>query len=167
MRIFTALLLCTVAVFAADQPRRAPGFALPDPKMEVHDLYDYRGKPVILEFMQTTCGHCAGFVTVLQKIQQKYGDKVQILAVVVPPDNMTTVSQFIEGHKISYPVLFDMGQVVYSYVRQGHVNFPQAYLIDAKGMIHAHFDYNNALDRDIFDGNGLINEVDRLLTTKK
>jgi peroxiredoxin len=166
MRIFLAFLLCTVAALAADPPRRAPGFAIPDPKMQVHDLYDYRGKVVILEFMQTTCPHCAGFTAVLQKVQQKYGDKVQILSVVVPPDNMKTVAQFIEGHKITYPVLFDMGQVAYSYVRQGHVTFPQAYLIDAKGMIYAHFDYDNALDRPIFDGDGLINEIDRMLAKK-
>ena len=163
MRVFLALLLSSLGVFGADQPRRAPGFALPDSKMEVHDLYDFRGKPVLLEFMQTTCPHCAGVVTILQKIQQKYGDKVQILSVVVPPDNLNTVAQFVEGHKITYPVLFDMGQAMYSYVRQGHVSFPQIYIIDAKGMIYAHFDYGNALDRDIFDGNGLVNEIDRMM----
>ncbi len=166
MRVLLALLLCTAAVFGADAPRRAPGFALPDTKMQVHDLYDYRGKPVILEFMQTTCPHCAGFVNTLQKIQQKYGDKLQILAVVVPPDNMTTVAQYVEGHKISYPVLFDMGQAVYSYVRQGHVSFPQVYIVDPKGMIYAHYDYNNVLDHDIFDGNGLFNEIDRMMSKK-
>ena len=48
MRILLGLLLCALGVSAAEQPRRAPGFALPDSKMEVHDLYDYRGKPVIL-----------------------------------------------------------------------------------------------------------------------
>lgn len=166
MRVFLTLLLCVAGVFGADQARRAPGFALPDTKMEVHDLYDYRGKAVILEFMQTTCPHCAGFVSTLQKIQQKYGDKVQILAVVVPPDNMTTVGQFVEGHKITFPVLFDMGQAMYSYVRQGHVSFPQVYVVDPKGMIYAHFDYSNVLDRDIFDGNGLVNEIDRMMTKK-
>jgi peroxiredoxin len=165
MRFFLALLLCALGVSAADAPRRAPGFALPDSKMEVHDLYDYRGKPVILEFMQTTCPHCASFVPVLQKIQQKYGDKVQILAVTEPPDTLSTVAQFVEGHKITYPVLFDMGQAAYSYVRQGHVVFPQIYIIDPKGMIYAHFEYT-VLDRDIFEGNGLMNEIDRMMTKK-
>jgi peroxiredoxin len=165
MRSILAFLLCALAVSAADQPRRAPGFALPDSKMEVHDLYDYRGKTVILEFMQTTCPHCASFVPVLQKIQQKYGDKVQVLAVVVPPDNLKTVAQFVEGHDIKYPVLFDMGQAVYSYARQQHVAFPQLYLIDPKGMIYAHFEYD-VLNRDVFEGNGLMNEIDRMMAKK-
>jgi peroxiredoxin len=165
MRSILAFLLCALAMFAADQPRRAPGFALPDTKMEVHDLYDYRGKPVILEFMQTTCAHCAAFVPVLQKVQQKYGDKVQILSVSVPPDTMGTVAQFIEGHKITYPMLFDMGQAVFSYVRQTRVQFPQIYIIDPKGMIFAHFEYD-LLNRDIFEGNGLMNEIDRMMAKK-
>jgi peroxiredoxin len=165
MRSILAFLLCALAVSAADAPRRAPGFALPDTKMEVHDLYDYRGKPVILEFMQTTCGHCASFVPVLQKVQQKYGNKVQVLSVALPPDTMSTVAQFVDGHKITYPVLFDMGQAVFSYVRQARVAFPQVYIIDANGMIYAHFEYS-VLDRDIFEGNGLFNEIDRMIAKK-
>jgi len=130
--------------------------------MEVHDLYDYRGKPVILEFMQTICPHCAAFVSVLQKVQEKFGDKVVILAVANPPDTIKTVGQFIAGHNITYPILFDSGQAAYSYVKSGRFDLPQVYLIDAKGMIWAHYEYN-LLNRDIFDGNGLLNEVDRML----
>jgi peroxiredoxin len=130
--------------------------------MEVHDLYDYRGKPVVLEFMQTTCPHCAVFVSVLQKVQDKYGDKVQILSVANPPDTMKTVGEFIAGHKITYPVLFDSGQAAYSYVRAPKFDLPAVFLIDAKGMIFAQYSYS-LLNRDIFEGNGLLNEIDRLM----
>jgi peroxiredoxin len=162
MRIFPAILLCAAALCAADAPRRAPGFALPDSRMEVHDLYDYRGKPVVLEFMQTTCPHCAAFVGVLQKVQEKYGDKVVILAIANPPDTIRTVGQFIEGHKITYPILFDMGQAAFSYVKTARFDLPQVYLIDAKGMIYAHFEYS-LLSHEIFEGNGLAYEIDRML----
>src|SRR5881397_835955 len=114
MRKLIAFLTSAAALLAADGPRRAPGFAIPDSRMKIVDLYDYRGKPVILEFMQTTCPHCAGFTSVLAKLQEKYGDKVAILAVTNPPDNQATVGQFISAHKITYPILFDMGQVAYS-----------------------------------------------------
>src|SRR5437868_13351845 len=117
LTILCAIAAAAGALIAADSAnRRAPGFALPDSKMEVHDLYDYRGKIVLLEFMQTTCPHCAAFTSVIKKIQQKYGDKVAVLAVANPPDNANTVTQFIAGHQITYPVLFDVGQVAYSYV---------------------------------------------------
>jgi peroxiredoxin len=147
---------------AADGPRRAPGFALPDSKMKLADLYDYRGKPVILEFMQTTCPHCAAFTSVLAKVQEKYGDKVQILAVANPPDNMTSVGQFIAAHKVTYPILFDMGQVAYSYILKPTFDLPQLFLIDARGMIHNRFEYS-PMTRDIFEGNALTVELDRML----
>ncbi len=165
MRTFLAFFLCAAALFAADAPRRAPGFALPDSHMEIHDLYDYRGKPVILEFMQTTCPHCAAFVEVLKKVQAKYGDKVQILAVANPPDTIKTVGEFIAGHQVNYPILFDSGQAAYSYVRSGRFDLPQVYLIDARGMIYEHLGYS-LLTRDIFEGDGLLNEIDKMLMKK-
>jgi len=166
MRTFLAILLCAAGILsAADGPRRAPGFALPDSHMEIHDLYDYRGKPVILEFMQTTCPHCAAFVEVLKKVQAKYGDKVAILAIANPPDTIKTVGQFIEGHQISYPILFDSGQAAYSYVKAGRFDLPQVYLIDPKGMIYEHIEYS-LLTRELFEGNGLLNEIDKMLMKK-
>jgi peroxiredoxin len=151
-----------MALLAAETPRRAPGFSLPNLKAEQHDLADYRGKVVILEFMQTTCPHCATFIDVLDKVQQKFGSKVAILAVVNPPDNQQAVAAYITGHKIAYPILFDCGQVAYSYVRAVQFDLPQVYVIDANGMIQRHYEYS-ALTRDIFEGNGLVSELDRLL----
>ena len=162
MRVFSAILVCSVLACAADAPRRAPGFALIDTKQRMHDLYDYRGKVVILEFMQTTCPHCAAFTSVLAKVQQKYGERVQILAVANPPDNPNTVNEYITGHKITYPVLFDIGQVAYSYVLAQRMDLPQVYVIDANGIIQRHYEYG-PLTRDIFEGNGFITEIDRVL----
>ena len=62
-----------------------------DSKGDVVDLYDFRGKPVIVEFMQTTCPHCAAFAGVLDKVQKQFGDKVGIISIANPPDNPTTV----------------------------------------------------------------------------
>ena len=163
MRTILAFLLCAAAGFAADGPRRAPGFALIDATGKLHDLYDFRGKPLVLEFMQTTCPHCAGFASVLAKVQEKYGSKVSIVAIANPPDNGGTVGQYIAGHKINYPVLFDMGQVAYSYILKPSFDLPQVILIDANGMIYNSFGYG-PLTRDIFEGNGLTRELDRMLT---
>jgi len=160
--------LCSLAIFAAlaaaaDLPRRAPGFALPDSKMQVHDLYDYRGKIVVLELLQTTCPHCAAFAEVLDKVEQKYGSRVQILAVANSgQDNQDTVAKYIAGHKIKYPVLFDSGQMAYSYVLNPRFDLPQVFLIDAKGAIQRHYEYG-PMTRDVFEGNGLANEIDRLV----
>jgi peroxiredoxin len=162
MRFVLTTLLCAAALCAADGPRRAPGFALPDSKMQVHDLYDFHGKPVIVEFLQTTCPHCATFAGVLAKVQQKYGDRIAILAVANPPDTQATVAKYVEGHKITYPILFDSGQAAFSYVRKMKFDLPQIFLIDGNGMIYKHFEYD-AMSKDLFEGDGLLWELDRML----
>jgi peroxiredoxin len=161
--LLLAFVLCIAALAAADLPRRAPGFALPDSKMKVYDLYDYRGKIVVLEFMKTDCPHCAAFATVLGKVQAKFGEKVQILSVVnMQQDNDRTVAAYIVGHNITYPLLFDAGQMAYSYVLKPELNYPQVFVIDAHGMIQRQYDYG-PMSRDIFEGNGLIAEIERVM----
>jgi peroxiredoxin len=157
-----AFLISASALFAADFSRRAPGFSLPDVKTELHDLADYRGKVVILEFMQTTCPHCAAFAEVLEGVQQKYGDRVAIISVVNPPDDQPKVRPFIAAHKITYPVVFDCGQVAYSYLRTPSFDIPHVFLIDANGGIREDFGYSPAT-RDIFEGKGIFSHLDALL----
>src|SRR6202158_1725811 len=75
--------------------RRAPGFALPDPEYKhYYDLQDYRGKVVLIDIMSTRCPHCQLLTTTLEQVKARYGDKVAILEVVLPPDNQDSVSKY-------------------------------------------------------------------------
>jgi peroxiredoxin len=162
MRKTLVTLFCAAALFAVDAPHRAPGFCLIDSSGQWRDLADYRGKAVLLEFMQTTCSHCAAFAPRLKEIQQKYGARLQILAVALPPDNPNTILQYVSSHGITYPLLFDMGQVAGSYVRVPGLDFPTIYLIDANGMIHGHYEYSDGT-RAIFEATALTPELDKLV----
>jgi peroxiredoxin len=161
MRKVITTLLCAAALFAAAAPRRAPGFSLPDVKTQQHDLADYRGKVVVLEFMQTTCPHCGAFTSVLSQVEQKYGNKVAIVSIVNPPDDQNKVSSYISGHRIEYPILLDCGQVAYSYIQKASFDLPIVFLIDGNGMIRNHWEYS-PLTLDVFEGNGLMPEIDKL-----
>ncbi len=167
MRRRLAIVLSIVALAAIGAQRRAPGFALPDSKMQVFDLADYRGKIVLLEFMQTTCPHCNAFAETMHQVEQKYGSKVQVLVVVkAPEDNANTVSEFIKAHKATYPILFDTGQMIFSYVRTGAITFPHIYVIDANGDIRSDYVYG-LTTRDVFEGKALFGELDRMMAEKK
>lgn len=155
-------LLGVSALFAADYSRRAPGFSLVDVKTQLHDLADYRGKIVILEFMQTTCPHCGAFAGVLEQARQRYGDRVAILSIVNPPDDPAKIASFISAHKITYPILFDCGQVAYSYLRTPSFDIPHVYLIDANGGIREDFAYSDTT-KDIFEGKGIFSHLDAML----
>lgn len=166
MRTLLTILLCAAAFVATAADRRAPGFSLMDSKGTWHDLADYRGKPVLLALIQTTCPHCAAFAENLQKAQAKYGDKIGVIAVVVPPDSPQKAQDFTAGHKITYPIVFDMGQMCMSYVRTPDLKFPRLYVIDGNGMI-AIDDEFSPLTANVFEGDGLSGVVDRMLAGKK
>jgi peroxiredoxin len=162
MKRLIALLLCAGALLMAQTPKRAPGFCLADTTGQWRDLADYRGKVVLVEFMQTTCPHCADFTTVLAGLVKKYGDKLQVISIALPNDTPQTMLQFAKGHGLTWPLLLDQGQVAASYVRQPSLNFPAVYLVDRNGMIADHWEYG-ALTKGIFEGAQLSREIDKLL----
>jgi peroxiredoxin len=172
MRKLLAIVFCCAAAASAQGPRRAPGFAIPDVKMvtghggKFHDLADYRGKVVVLEFFQTTCPHCGTFADILAQVPAKYGDKVAIIAVAnLGTDTPQQVDQFVNSRKIPYPVLMDQGQMMFSYVQTPRADLPHVYVIDGNGYIHADYLYG-LTTRDIFEGKGLFIELDKLLGKK-
>jgi len=166
MRKVLFLLLCTIALLSAQTVRRAPGWALPDSKMKVFDLADFRGKIVILEFMQTNCPHCAIAADKLREVSQQYGSKIQIISVVnSAQDKDITVKSYITGHRVDYPILFDAGQMMFSYVLSPNIDFPHIYVIDGSGMIRNDFPYD-VTTRDVYEGKGLFTAIDRILAEK-
>jgi len=167
MRKLLVSLLCATALVASAADRRAPGFDLMDHRGGWHDLNDYRGKPVLLAFIETTCPQCATFSEKLEEAKQKFGDKIGILAVVVAPkDNVAKIAPFVAGHKLTYPVVFDMGQMTFSYVMSPTLAFPTLFLIDANGNIQSQQTYG-PLNKDLFTGSGLTDAITRLMNVKK
>ncbi|HTC32141.1 MAG TPA: TlpA disulfide reductase family protein [Bryobacteraceae bacterium] len=164
------LAACSVLLGASGElsNRRAPGFSLPDPSYEhYYDLQDFSGKVVVIDIMSTRCPHCLLLSTTLEQVKARYGDKVVILEVVLPPDNQATISKFIQTNNVTVPVLCDMGQMTASYFKatpsnMSQISVPHLFLIDQKGIIRNDFGYEETT-RPIFEGAGLSAEIDRLL----
>lgn len=154
------------SAFAAGElsNRRAPGFSLPDSNLKQHDLQDYRGKVVVVNFMRTACPHCAAFSKILAQVGQKYGDAVQVISIVNPPDNQKTVEQYKSENELSSLILFDCGQVTASYLKitpqNPTIHVPHFFVIDVNGMIRDDHGYSD-LDRDIFEGQGIFKIIDQ------
>jgi len=172
MRIFFCALALAASLMASGElsGRRAPGFSLMDLNFKQHDPQDYRGKILLVEIMKTNCQHCADFAPVLEEIVSKYHGQVAALTIVNPPDNLETIRQYIADHKVSVPVLLDMGQVTISYFKatpdKPDINVPHLFIIDAKGMIQNDYPYN-PLTKGIFEGRDLFSELDRMLGKSK
>ena len=167
MKLRAAVLITGCAMlagssFAANEysNRRAPGFSLADSKYQQHDTQDYRGKVLIIDFMQTTCAVCMKLTDELVQMKQKYGDRIAILSVTTLPDNYQTGDKFSAEHKLSWPVLFDSGQVMMSYLKVTPVNpqvhFPHVFIVDGNGMIR--YDFEGAMNAGEVSA-----EIDKLL----
>lgn len=145
--------------------RRAPGFSLPDLNLKQHDLADYRGKLLLLDFMKTDCPHCQTLSRLLEEVKAKHGYKVAILSVVMPPDNQSTVLRFIQANFVTTTVLFDCGQMAASYLKatpqKPSVEMPHLFIIDGEGMIR--HDYAFEPNRELFEGKGLLKVLDSML----
>jgi thiol-disulfide isomerase/thioredoxin len=142
-RLALATTFLAAALSAADAPRRAPSFALPDSQSHYHDILDYRGKPLIIEIMSTRCEHCQELAVTLEKVAAHYGNKISILSVVLPPDNQQTVGGFIRKYNVTHPVLFDCSQMTASYFNatpdNPHIDVPHLFFVDSNGIIQDDF----------------------------
>jgi peroxiredoxin len=167
MRRLATLYVCAVLGLAAQglSGRRAPSFSLPDSSLKQYDILDYRGQWLLLDFMSTTCPHCKTLSKTLEEIKARYGAKVGILSIVIPPENMATVAKYIAENKVTLPILFDSSQMAVTYFKAtpAHPSFdtPHLFAIDPAGMIVR--DWGQAA----LDGGGFVKELDQLMAAKK
>jgi peroxiredoxin len=141
MRLALILLLAAVNLVYGQTAlgRRAPGFSLPDVRLRQHDLQDYKGKVILIDFMKTDCPGCQALSKTLEVMKGQYGDRIQVLSVVNPPDNQTTVNRYAQNLKVTSPFLFDCGQMTASYLQitpqNPTVHLPHLVMVDKGGMI--------------------------------
>jgi len=138
-----ATVASIVNLYAQTQPglsgRRAPSFSLPDSQLNQHDILDYRGKWLFIEFMQTNCPHCLALSQALEGLKVKMNGKLDVLAIVEPPDNTATVDKFRADHKITTPIVFDSYLVATAYFKAtpAHPSYdtPHLFAVDPSGQI--------------------------------
>jgi peroxiredoxin len=169
MKLIAAMLAATFLLPGAGQfsNRRAPGFSLADSQFHQHDTQDYRGKVLLVDIMLTTCPTCNALADTLVQVQKKYGDKLGILSIVTLPDHFDDAENFSRRHGITWPIVFDSGQVIASYMEvtpsNPSVHFPHLFVIDGSGMIRD--DYGPSEDAPL-TVDTLSAAIDRLLSAK-
>ncbi len=171
MRIFLLVFIGAILLPGAGElsNRRAPSFSLPDVNMRQHDILDYRGRVLLIEFMQTKCPTCQELTkTIENKIKPRFGDKLAVLSIVVPPDTLDQVKKYMDVFKVTSPILFDSGQVAGSYAKatpqRPQMYFPHVFLIDANGQIRNDWSFvTGNVYPDVVSGEKLASEIEKLL----
>ena len=113
-----------------------PTFRLPDLTGKPHQLSDWKGKVVVLNFWATWCPPCKREIPEFVKLQRQYGGQgLQFVGIAI--EDKEPVSEYTDFIDINYPILIggdsaielakrmgnQFGAVPYSVVidRQGHL----------------------------------------------
>lgn len=169
MRNLLLALVCVVLPLSAQSlsGRRAPSFSLPDSALTQHDILDYRGRWLLLDFMRTDCPHCVALSKVLEAVQKQFGTKVAVLSIVTsPPETTVTVAKYQAANKITTPVVFDLSQTAMAYFKAtpttAGFDTPHLFVIDPKGQIVRDWSDTDQT-KEILEGAGLAKELQTLM----
>jgi len=90
-------------------------------------------KVVLLNFWYTTCGPCASEVPYMEEAYKQFKDKGEIIAVNNhPTDNNTTIQNFKNQYKLSFPMMQAPAAWSNTFSIQG---YPTTFVIDRYGVI--------------------------------
>lgn len=154
-----AALMSAAAAFAAPAPgtgteakakvgEAAPNFTLDDVNGKSHSLSDYKGKIVILQWINPDCPICTrvsktGLVTKMARDCKAIDKDIVHLAINSTEDMPgSTSAKYLKKHKIKALALIDGdGKVGHLY---GARTTPHIFVIDAEGILR----YQGAIDDD-------------------
>ena len=111
---------------------KAPDFVLTDLNGDTHQLSDYKGKGVFLNFWGTWCEPCKKEMPHMEKLANEYKGKVEILAVNVGESDFQ-VNNFAKQYSLTFPIAIDTGKEVMD--TYGVDPLPTTFMIKPDGTI--------------------------------
>src|ERR1035438_2835713 len=167
-----ALSLAVGAPLQAQQvPRKVGEFAIQIPEGKPISLAAYKGKPVLLAFILTTCPHCQHAVELLNKLQPEYAPRgLQMLASAIDQDAPEAVPLFIKNMHPLFPVGFSdpvatLNFAGYALTRLPHM--PILLFIDRRGMVGEQHDGAEPVYFGDQEEQNLRKSIDALLAPSK
>ncbi|WP_338789286.1 thiol-disulfide oxidoreductase ResA [Metabacillus sp. FJAT-53654] len=111
----------------------APDFVLTDLEGKQHQLSDYKGKGVFLNFWGTWCEPCEREMPYMDNQYEYYKTQgVEVLAVNIAESNVA-VQSFVDKHDLSFPVILDKDRQVLNAYGVGPL--PTTFLINPEGEV--------------------------------
>jgi|SRR5579863_2139284 len=142
---FPAILAGSAAILlsAADGARPSPEFNILRPGAAPLHLTQYRGKVVVLVFIDTHCPHCQKLTNFLDELAPKYAARgVQVLECAFNDDAQYSLADFQNQFHPPFPVGYSNRAAVMSYlhipVLDPHPLYvPHIVFLDRRGIIRA------------------------------
>ncbi len=110
-----------------------PELSLADTRGEVHDLADYRGKVVLVNFWASWCPPCIKEMPGLQKLQAKLADRPFSILAVNVGEKRYDVWKFTKLVDFTLPTPLDTYKRTFS--AWGAEVLPTSFLLDTRGQV--------------------------------
>jgi len=124
------------------QLKRWSGEATPELKLKdvegrSHDLRDYRGKVVLVNFWATWCEPCRDELPSMMRLRQRLAGRPFEVLAVDAGEGEARVKEFLQKMPLSFPVLLDGDSAA---MRDWKVRgLPASFVVDATGQIRYSF----------------------------
>ncbi|UJF31177.1 redoxin domain-containing protein [Paenibacillus hexagrammi] len=112
---------------------KAVDFSLVGLDGKTHQLSDYKGKPVLVNFWGTFCPPCKEEMPSLQKMYEKWSQKGVVFLEVNVDKNKVTVQGFMDQYSLNLPVLLDAKEEVRK--KYGVMDYPTTFFVDSEGRV--------------------------------
>src|SRR3954452_14625614 len=124
-RIALTIAAAALVGAAAQIPRPAPDITINLNGGKRLQLSAYKGKPVVLAFILTTCSHCQATTGLLSKLQAEYGPRgLQVIESAIDQGAEAFVPRFIQTFNPPFPVGFNDYTVALDYTQHPPMKMP-------------------------------------------
>ena len=144
--------LMSFSLFAAKSNKnedvKVPNIVLQDQYGKKHNLADYKGKVVVINFWANWCGYCVREMPDFEKVYKEFGSNskdVIIIGIAGPKSKLNAnnvdvskeeITTFLKKKNITYPTLMDeTGKTFDDY---GVRAFTTTYVINKKGFLEGY-----------------------------
>jgi len=141
-------ILLTTSLFSKES-LKAADFKLDNIKGKQVSISDFNEKLIVLDFWATWCVPCKKAMKELDKIQKKYSENVQVIAISIDkPRAKSKAVSFVKSNRFSFLTLFDpSGRVKRKY---NVINPPRTFIINPqKEIIYQHEGYKRGDEKKI------------------
>lgn len=110
--LHSSIVFAEQSLTSLSKPQQAPGFTLLDMDGVKHQLSDYKGQPVIINFWATWCPPCRAEMPSMERAWNKIKDEgIAMLAINVGEDE-DTIFTFLGDYPANFTILLDQSGAV-------------------------------------------------------